>query len=290
MNNIQSAVCAALLLLLGAAAPEPAARAVPRTFAHNDYVHERPLLDALRLGFVAVEADVYLVGNDLRVAHDPAKDWTSVPTLDVAYLMPLADLKKKHNSGGIYVDGTQILLLIDIKSAGIATYQRLHEMLGAHQAATPGLFSVYTKAVDGKYDVKRGAVDVVVSGNRPRELMARQDVRYAGYDGRMSDLPPGTPQTNPGFMPLVSDNWANVFTGDFAWDGVGDIPAATRAKLAAVVADVHARGMMLRFWNLPKDAPAVWGALYDAGVDLINTDDLAGLSKYLASRGRTVRP
>ena len=44
---------------------------------------------------------------------------------------------------------------------------------------------------------------------------------------------------------------------------------------------MHGEGKQLRFWNLPKDAPAVWGPLWDAGVDLINTDDLAGLSRFV---------
>jgi hypothetical protein len=85
-------------------------------------------------------------------------------------------------------------------------------------------------------------------------------------------------------MPLVSDNWNSVFEGADAWDGVGTMPPAARARLQKLVANVHAEHKRLRLWNLPKDAPAVWGALYDAGVDLINTDDLAGLSQYITNR------
>jgi hypothetical protein len=62
------------------------------------------------------------------------------------------------------------------------------------------------------------------------------------------------------------------------------MPAATRAALKAMVDAAHAEGKMLRFWNLPVDGPPVWGPLYDAGVDLINTDDLKGLADYLRSR------
>ena len=115
--------------------------------------------------------------------------------------------------------------------------------------------------------------------------MKRQATRLAGYDGRVADVGRDAgPDTAPGFMPLVSDNWNLVFKGDSAWDGTGDMPAAARARLGELVAAVHAEGKQLRFWNLPKDAPAVWGPLYDAGVDLINTDDLAGLSRFVASR------
>jgi hypothetical protein len=265
--------------------PAPADRPVARSHSHNDYEHEHPLFDALHHGFVSVEADVYLVGKDLRVSHNRAADWDTVPTLQDAYLSPLRDLKKQRNNGGIYPDGTPVQLLVDIKSEAEATYARLHAVLAEYQAATPGLFTTFTTTGNGGYKVAPGAVTVVISGNRPREAMKRQATRHAGYDGRLSDVAPATKADEaPGFMPLVSDNWSSVFTGKTAWDGTGEIPAAARARLEQVVADVHRQGKKVRLWNLPKAAPAVWGPLYDAGVDLINADDLAGLSKFLASR------
>ena len=266
-------------------APAPAGRAVPRTHAHNDYTHEHPLFDALSHGFVGVEADIYLVGTELRVSHSPARDWAAVPTIQAAYLTPLSEMKTKRNNGGIYADGTPVLLLVDIKTEAVATYRRLHEVLADYQAANSGLFTVYTKAAGGAYRVKRGAVEVVISGNRPRQAMAQQDVRYAAYDGRPSDIGADTKADDgPAFVPLISENWNSVFDAEPRWDGTGDMPAPIRAKLARLVADVHAEGKRLRFWNLPKDAPAVWGPLYDAGVDLINTDDLVGLTGYVRSR------
>ena len=37
--------------------------------AHNDYLHERPLFEALDLGFNSVEADIFLVDGQLLVGH-----------------------------------------------------------------------------------------------------------------------------------------------------------------------------------------------------------------------------
>ena len=267
--------------------PEPADRPRPRTHAHNDYEHPHPLFDALHAGFVGVEADVYLVGADLRVSHDPVADWSKVPTLEAAYLTPLRDLVRRRNNGGVYADGTPLLLLVDLKTAAEPTYARLHHALVEYQAATPGLFTTYTTGPDGRYAVTAGAVTVVVSGNRPRAAMKRQATRLAGYDGRLADVgPDANPDDGPGFVPLISDNWNVAFKGDSAWDGAGEMPPATRARLRELVKAVHSEGKRLRFWNLPKDTPAVWGPLYDAGVDLINTDDLAGLSRFVASRDR----
>ena len=286
MSVGRNCIAAVVLVALGlgtSPALEPAERGVPHTHAHNDYAHEHPLFDALHEGFVGVEADIYLVGNELRVAHDKVEDWTTVPTLEASYLTPLSDLAKRRKGRGIYADGTRLLLLVDIKTEDEPTYRRLHDVLATYQAANPGLFTVYRKRED-RYSVQRGAVDVVVTGNRPRRFMAHQDLRYAAYDGRLSDLAAGPVGEPPEFIPLISDNWKNVFGDKTAWDGTGEMPVAMRAKLSELVGEAHKKNKMVRFWNVPKDTPETWGPLLDAGVDLINTDDLAGLARFMKSR------
>jgi hypothetical protein len=279
MKPLHAGAVFALLFALGASgAPEPADKPVRHTHAHNDYEHPHPLFDALHEGFVGVEADVYLVGNDLRVSHEKAKDWATKPTLEDAYLKPLGELKTRRNSGGIYPDGTRLMLLIDIKTDEGPTYLRVHEVLAAFEAAYPGLFTTYRN--DGEM---RGAVDVVITGNRPRGLMKEQVVRYAAYDGRVADVGAGEPAA---FIPLVSDNWASVFGDKKVWDGAGEMPAAVREKLKSVVAAAHRESRTVRFWNVPKDSPDTWGPLLDAGVDWINTDDLKGLARYARERGK----
>lgn len=264
--------------------PTPRSEALPNTHAHNDYEHEYPLFDALSHGFVSVEADIWLYPNDeenLRVAHDPVADPTTLPTLEELYLDPLQDLHEEFDNGGVYADGTPLALLIDLKSEGLPTYQQLDEVLTEYQAESPGLFTTYSQDEAGDYTVTPGAVTPIISGDRPREYMESQEVRYAGYDGRKDDI--GT-DVDPGFMPLISDNWDNFFTGDLAWDGTGTIPADTEAELNSIVDEVQEEDKMLRFWNLPQDAPSVWEPLYEADVDLVNTDDLEGLSTFIESQ------
>ncbi len=43
---------------------------LPNAHAHNDYLHPRPLHDALAHGFASVEADIHLVNGELYVSHD----------------------------------------------------------------------------------------------------------------------------------------------------------------------------------------------------------------------------
>ncbi|MFJ6374188.1 phosphatidylinositol-specific phospholipase C/glycerophosphodiester phosphodiesterase family protein [Pseudarthrobacter oxydans] len=237
-----------------AAKPAPVVVGQPlaQAHAHNDYEHGRPLFDALEHGFTSVEADVWLVDGELLVAHD------------------LEDVQPGH---GVYPhwDGS-LQLLIDIKSEGEATYAAIEQELAEHR----DIMSRYTNGT-----TKTGPVTAVISGNRPLATMQVQEKRFSFYDGRSADLTSGKPAD---LMPLVSDNWTKLF----AWQGVGPMPEAERAKLHAYVAEAHASGYRVRFWATP-DQPgaardAIWTELAGAGVDHINTDDLAALQQFLTAR------
>ncbi|MDQ3676987.1 MAG: phosphatidylinositol-specific phospholipase C/glycerophosphodiester phosphodiesterase family protein [Actinomycetota bacterium] len=238
-----------------------------RAHAHNDYEHDRPLYDALSNGFKSVEADVWLVDGELLVAHD-RENVQPGRTLESLYLAALREIVKR-NGGSVYPgDPDYFTLLIDIKSDAVPTYLALHRELRRHQR----MLTTF-----GPYGVKDGAVTTIVSGNRPRELMQQQPVRYAAYDGRLSDLGNATDQT---FVPLISDNWTRSFT----WQGIGPMPAAEREKLRLIVQTAHANGQRVRFWATPEVSPqreAVWQELLAARVDYINTDHLDALEQFL---------
>lgn len=240
--------------------------------AHNDYRHERPLLDALEHGFTSVEADVFLVGEKLCVAHD-ADEIRLERTLRSLYLDPLRARAKKHG-GHIYPRPARFHLLIDFKSAAEPTYRRLHEILSDYDDI------VTSFGPEGRTD---RAVLINISGNRPLELMKAQKLRYAGYDGRLSDL---HSELSAELMPLVSDHWGRNFT----WRGVGPMPAGERQKLKGIVRAAHEKGRFVRFWATPdrrsQAREAFWRELHGAGVDLINTDDLEGLQAFLLAHGR----
>lgn len=265
----------------GGEMPTPAQTAVPRTHSHNDYERPHPLFDALHAGMSGVEADIWLVGDDLRVAHEPAVDWSKKPTLQKLYLDPLRDLHARRAGPGFYADGTPILLLIDIKSHAEKTYARLHDVLAAYAAKSPGLLTTFTRSSAGNWQNKPGAITVVVSGNRPAEAMRKQATRYAGYDGRLADL---DGRESADFMPLISDNWNTLFTGEADWSGDVPISEKAAARLKEFVAAAHAQSKKVRLWNLPNDGPTVWDALYDAGVDYINTDHVAELAEHIRKR------
>ncbi|MET9446755.1 phosphatidylinositol-specific phospholipase C/glycerophosphodiester phosphodiesterase family protein [Streptomyces cinerochromogenes] len=237
--------------------------------AHNDYAHPRPLSDALDHRFGSVEADVFLVGDHLLVGHE-ASDLDPSRTLESLYLEPLA-ARVRAQHGSVYRGARRPLqLLVDIKTEGSSTYRALDRRLRRY----PHLFTRYAHG-----RVHPGPVTVVVSGDRAaRSPMETQTERSAFYDGRLGDL--GGP-ASASLIPLISDNW----TQNFSWTGVGTFPDAERQKLRGITAAAHARGQRVRFWATP-DTPgpardALWSELLAAGVDHLNTDDLAGLEAFL---------
>ena len=240
--------------------------------AHNDYEHERPLLDALGHGFTSVEADVWLVDGELLVAHD-AEDLDPARTLEGLYLAPLKKLVRGKGRD-VYpgYDGT-FQLLIDIKNTGEATYAAIEKELGDYE-------ELFTRYENGT--VKDGPVEAVISGDRPLETMRSATERFSFYDGRMSDLHSGMPAS---LMPLVSDNWTKIFV----WQGIGPMPETERRKLHEIVDHAHAQGYRVRFWATPDTdgaaREAVWTELLAAGVDHINTDDLEDLDAFLTANG-----
>ena len=269
----------AVLGLVGGVVPVAAAapahervRPLAQAHAHNDYEHPRPLFDALGEGFTSVEADIYLVGGELLVAHDP-EDLDPARTLTSLYLDPLRE-RVIRNHGGVYRGYRDFQLLIDIKTEGESTYAALDALL-----RSPRYAFLWTSYRHGH--VRHGAVTAVVSGNRPRATMTAQPTRVAFYDGRIANTTDLGPGSDARLTPLVSDNWTNLFS----WTGVGAMPADQRAKLRDIVRTAHRAGQRVRFWATP-DAPgperdAIWRELVAADVDHINTDDLKGLADFL---------
>jgi len=236
-----------------------------QTHAHNDYEHTHPLLDALGQGFTSVEADIYLVDGQLLVAHE-RKDVKPERTLQKLYLEPLRDLVAK-NHGSVYPNGAKIILLIDVKTEAERTYAALKPVLKEFQA----MLTRFTKD-----KIETNAVTVILSGERPRESLLAETDRLAAYDGRLSDLGKGLPIA---FMPLVSDSFAARFPSAKN----GELSASDQKAFEHAIQQAHEEGRAIRFWATNDDRET-WKMLRHAGVDFINTDDLAGLAAFLRKR------
>ncbi len=256
-----------ILLLLLTTAQVEAQTPLWRAHAHNDYEHDRPLLEALERGLGSVEVDVHLVDGTLLVAHDLDK---VVPekTIESLYLQPLqAWIERK--GGVVYDKPGSLTLLVDFKSNGEASYQALRAVLSKYT----GMLTRFEGT-----QVIEGAVTIIISGNRPRAMMLAESVRWAAYDGRLDDL--GQAEPLPvAFMPLVSSNWNQVAR----WYGHGELADSSLQHLEKWVTLAHKEGRKIRFWAT-SDNEKVWQVLYDAGVDYLNADNLEAVQFFLSNK------
>ncbi len=238
-------------------------KALPQAHAHNDYQHKRPLLDALTHGFTSIEADIHLIDDELYVSHDLPDAPDEKTTLRALYLDPLqAQIRRQ---GFVYEGYTEpLMLMIDVKSEAEATYRKLLEQLQS-----------YTDILQTRSH-PQGLVRIVLSGNRAIPL-AQQDTNYTvGIDGRPEDLPQ---HADPMLMPVISQHYGKVLR----WKGEGNIPVQELADLKALADETHRQGKKLRLWASPE-SEKVWQVLLGAGVDYLNTDQLANLQQFLLRR------
>lgn len=268
------------LTALALNAAEKVGPALPQAHAHNDYEHTRPLLDALAHGFTSVEADIYLVDGKLLVAHDRA-DLKPERTLAALYLDPLRELARGKKS--IFDNGQSLTLLIDIKTEAEPTYTVLRELLVKYREMLTAFKTKNINTVNDWKFINTNAVTIILSGNRPRDLVVGENDRFVAIDGRLTDL--AKKNLSVSLIPLISDNWNN----HFQWRGTGPFPESDRAKLKSLVEQTHAEHRRIRFWATPDNETA-WAELRAAGVDLINTDKLAGLAEFLRKSPAAQKP
>lgn len=267
LNKLYYGWVSIILLLIISCSPIKISTSVAplvKAHAHNDYLHPNPLFDALSFGYVSVEADIHLVNGKLYVAHD-REEITEIRTLQVLYLDPLREIIKE-NGGFVYGENIPFTLLIDIKTDADSTYLILSALLKEYR----NMITSYSYG-----ECKRGAVTIIVSGNRSLELMKDENPRYAAYDGRPNDLESNISST---LIPLISANWKSYFK----WKGKGQISTGEKERLQRMINKAHQQGRQMRFWATdvkPSLQQNFWNTLLESNVDFIGTDKLKELSE-----------
>jgi len=235
-----------------------------RAHAHNDYLHERPLLDALDARFYSVEADIYPSGEGIVVAHFP---WEVRGTLKDLYLDPLEEILKAR--GSVHGDGYPFTLWIDLKDGSANLRDELHALLSQYDFIT-----TFTDDV-----IEERAVTVVLTGDAASKTAYVEDnaTRLACRDSNDFDDDD----------PAADFRWryyALPWSEHISWNGGQDVDATTLDAMSSLVGTIHDKGRALRFYAAP-DTERAWSASVQAGVDFIHTDDLEGLSAFLESGG-----
>lgn len=234
-----------------------------RGHAHNDYMHTRPLMEALESKFVSIEIDVFLHNNDLKVAH-VGVGLDKKPNIEELYLKPIQ--KIIHDNGGqVYKDyNGPVIFMIDLKTGGDETYIKLREILDRYK----DILAVYS------HDsiIKKGPIHILITGNKPYAQVMKEQTCYVTMDANIKMLKENKYDT---IITRYSDPWGIYFT----WTGNGPMPDDELSRLNDLVAQAHKKGKDIRFYGAP-DKVAVWKQLLNAHVDWINTDKLKEYSHF----------
>ena len=224
--------------------------------SHNDYEQAEPLVNALRNKVYSLEADVYLVNEILKVAHDK-KDLTNASSLCSLYIQPIIKLFQAHN-GHISSDSTYApVLMIDIKENGSGVLTKLIKLLSSHG-------SVFDRQLNPK------AVQIVISGDRGDRSRWASWPSFILFDGRSNEEYDKAQLERVAF---ISDSYFNYSRQKDNTD-----------SLIKQLADKsHGLKKLLRLWAIP-DHPSAWSHLRRLGVDIINTDKVSECRQYFSAK------
>ncbi|MEJ5996282.1 hypothetical protein WG904_17775 [Pedobacter sp. Du54] len=226
--------------------------------SHNDYVQQKPFFTAYNNKVDEMEADVFLVGDSIVVAHSK-KEINAANTLYKLYLKPIAASFKTHKTK-LYTDEKYTFsLMIDVKESWNAIYPSLKKEIEKYG-------NIFNR------DAQKLGVQIVISGSRPDHSTFSTYPKWLFFDG----LPNiSYAKKDLKRITMISDNFATYSK----WKGVGEIPKEDKEKLKKLIAQAHKLNKPIRFWGAP-DTEACWEQLVELGADIINTDKIEESKKY----------
>lgn len=259
--------------------------------SHNDYWRARPVYDAVLAGCTSIEADVWLIDDELFVGHSRAS-LTRNRTLDSLYIEPLTDILHKQNPitelnpepsselhGVFDTDATQsLVLLIDFKTDGSALWPHVVSQL--EHLRQRGFLTHF----DGKSLVSR-PITVVATGNAPFDLVTSNSTyRDIFFDAPLDNLFNGGGDESSGANTASSpyDSTNSFFASTSFRKNIGSVwwtPTSEQMDSIRIQIDAaHHRGLKARYWETPSWPKGlrnhVWNVLVKEGVDYLNVDDL----------------
>lgn len=212
-------------------------------YAHNDYLNQNPLNDALALGYRGVEADVFLVGGKLRLGHERL-DAMRGAMLETTYLAPLSQLLT--SCGHLSADQEPFLLNIELKTRSREAFDSLTALLARY----PGLSA-------------RDRISIVMvgwypSGERIKSAGLLSQVVISGKSS--SNKSDHTALASLDYGKTVGRAWRTSRGRRYWLDRIW----------AHKQFDPH---ILIRVHNVPANAD-IYRELMSAGVDIIGTKDL----------------
>lgn len=224
---------------------------LPRVHSHNDYLQNVPFWKAYAAGASSIEADVFLVGDSLFVAHTQ-EEINTKRSLERLYFEPLQEAL------ALRLDRPkQLQLLIDIKSEPYTTLDAIIKDLEKYPSI-----------------LEDDAITITISGKRPKPSEYLNYPDYIFFDYQSLDA-----VENPAILDkiaLISLSFNNFSE----WNGKGRLTAEDLEKVSSTIEKAHGLGKPFRFWATP-DSKTAWKAFSDLGVDFVNTDVPFECAHYL---------
>ena len=259
--------------------------------SHNDYWRPLPFYSALSVGAISVEADIWLYNETLHIGHE-VQALTEERTFDALYVQPILDILNKMNPEPVFPveavttkngvfdtdSGQTLYLYVDFKTDGEETFPYVVDALEPLRSAG------YLTTWDGD-NVVEGAVTVSCTGNAPLERFLGKEKRDVFYDARFPEIRSPKSQITYGVSVTSQDDFTAVF-GEVRTQSFND---TQRELMKKQITAAHDLGLITRYWGLPAwpigTRNAVWRMLWDAGVDLVNVDDVDGAADFWENLG-----
>lgn len=251
--------------------------------SHNDYSRHVPIFDALAVGCESVEADIWLQDNDLLVGH--SEDSLSPErTLRSLYIDPLRRILEHQNkdhpddarSVGVFDSSpsTSLILLIDMKSDGFATWSALSAQL--EPLREKALLTIHNGSA-----LVPGPVTIVGTGNTPFDLVLDMTTRDIFFDAPLASLSLGVYNAANSYYASSSLGAAvgKTWFGRLSSRQLRTVEAQTRSA--------RERGLKPRYWDTPAWPIGwrnrIWSDLVTHGIGeggFLNADDVVTASRW----------
>ncbi|MNU12032.1 Alkaline phosphatase 3 precursor [compost metagenome] len=223
-----------------------------KVHSHNDYEQKVPFWYALGSGVSSIEADVFLVNNQLYVSHEE-KDIQKSRTFESLYLEPINKALEMN-----MINQESLQILIDSKTDAKTTLDQIVRSIQKYPRITA-----------------QNKVKFVISGNQPKpqEYTSYPDFIFFDYQKLEN---------------LTTDQWKKValvslsFPQYSKWNGKGGLTEDDLPKVTEVIKKAKSFGKPFRFWAIP-DGKTSWEFFAHNGIDFINTDHPKECVEYINS-------
>ncbi|KAK2613134.1 hypothetical protein N8I77_000063 [Diaporthe amygdali] len=250
--------------------------------SHNDYERRIPLFEALGSGCISVEADVHLKDNDLLVGHSDANLHKDV-TLRSLYLEPLQRILEAQNVGtmtrrGVFDRAPEqtLVLLVDFKSSGPEAFAKMDAQLESLRDLD---FLTYW---NGTTRIMR-PLTIVASGNSNFDSVLALNATHRDifWDAKLERLVAGDDNLD-NEPPTYKFNQSNSYFASTEFrNAMLYVSPNDTGTSSSQLEQARVRGLLTRYWDTPSEPPnlreVVWRVLVDAGVGVLNVDDLGAV-------------